>query len=180
MDEPKIKKFDEPITIKCVVNSENLVASITGELDLPKELGFFLIFSDGISFEALLNESGKWHVDDVRYKPYIKSIEKNLHCFVAVRNYDWYKFEVGGEANRLLVWVCAEKYNPKKYLVYFNGDYQFHLLKRKKGWEINSIRVNAGPVDQNIANQVAAKLKEKIKAGKRIFWCHGRLFMVLL
>ena len=167
MDEPKIKKFDEPITIKCVVNSENLVASITGELDLPKQLRFFLIFSDETSFDALLNASGKWHVDDVRYKPYIKSIEKDLHCFVAVRNCDWYKFEVGGEANRLLVWVCGEKYNSKTHLVYFNGGYQFHLLKRKKGWEIKSMRVNARPVDQNIAKQVAAKLKKKIILGDR-------------
>ena len=162
MDEPKIKKFDEPITIKCVVNNEKLVAGIVGELDLPKELGFFLSFSDGTSFKARVNKSGKWYVDDVRYQPYIKAIEKDLDCFIAVMNCDWYKFEVGDEANRLLVWVCAEKYNSKKYWIYFNGDYQFHLLKAKKDWQVKSIRVNAGPVDQNIAKQVAAKLKKKI------------------
>ena len=174
MDEPKIKKFDEPITIKCVVNGENLVASIIGEPALPKESGFFLIFSDGTSFEAFLNESGKWHVHYGRYKPYIKAIEKDLDCFVAVRNCDWYKFEVGDEANRLLVWVCVEKYKSKTYLIYFNGDYQFHLLKRKKGWEIKSIRVNAAPVDQNIANQIAAKLQEKIKARNLFGWKRRR------
>jgi hypothetical protein len=162
MDEQNIKKFDEPITIKCVVNNENLVANITSELNLPKESGFFLIFSDGTSFEALVNQSGKWHVNNLKHQPYIKAVEKHLNCFTAVRNCDWYKFEVGNEANPLLVWVCAEKYNSEKCLVYFNGDYQFHLLKTKKDWEIKSMRVNAAPVNQDIAAQIAAKLNKKL------------------
>jgi len=161
---PGIIPFKEPVTIKCTVNGKRLMAEIIGRTDDPIQYGFVIKFSDGISVEATITENGYWFVDNVKYKQYVLAIDKNLRDFIGVINGDWYKFEIGNGASLKLVWLSVNPENKNEYSVYFEGDYQFHLRKTNSGWENESVRVGAGPVNQVIVSQVVKELKRKIAA----------------
>ncbi len=159
----QIKTFEEPITIKCIVHGKNLLAKIIGTTDHPLHYEFVINFSDGICIEATLLESGRWWVDNVKYRPYMIAIAEDLLGFFMVMHCEyWYKFEINQKGRDLLVWVGVgeEKY---KFLVYFNADYQFTLINEKSGWEIISERViEPNPIDNVLAHSIIKELEKRI------------------
>ena len=55
--------------------------------------------------------------------------------------------------------ISLDPENKNEYSVNFEGDYQFHLIRSKAGWENKSVRMGAGPVDKFIVSQVINELE---------------------
>jgi|GEM_PF-2283096 len=165
LEYPGLKSFDEPVTIKCQVNEKKLIAEILGRLDNPIQYSFLIKFSDGVIIEATFTEYGNLFLNEVKYRHYLLAIENSLRDFSCVSFEDWYKFEIQNGKIPLLVWV-GNWDSSNKYSVHFNGDYQFHLIQTKTGWENKSVRIGAGPVDQHIVSLVVRELEKKIVDAK--------------
>ena len=156
--------FEEPVTIKCVVNGKNLLAKIIAETNDPVQQGFVIKFSDGIVLRATgCEDSDMFETDNNLHAAYLDAIQQELRGFLMVMHGDWYKFEISHNNQELLIWISANYEKEYSYTVYFNGDYQFDLREKDGVWESRSVRiVNPNSVDAGIVDLIVKELKEKI------------------
>lgn len=155
------QEYLKPVVFRCKVNNTILTAKIYEELDNPVCYHFKIRFGDGVDLDVTSSESDHWWVEDPKYLPYLRAVEKPLTDFIMVKDYEWQNFEFNCKGTDLIVWISQvedESYGTA-YKVYFHGYYQFHLRKGKHGWEAKSIKIHEFDVDEDLAALISLKIE---------------------
>ncbi len=158
--------MEEPVTIKCIVNGKKLMGKIMSFSDHdPIQTGFNLEFSDGTAFWTIVceDEDDVFSIQNEKFQPYVNAIKNSLSDFYSVCLYEWYKFEITYNNRYILIWVGADNEEKGKFLVRFEGDYQFNLYAGNGNWQAISHRVfNPNPINPEIVDLIVEELKKRV------------------